>query len=157
MAQMIPGKKRMRMLWLIVALAGAGIAVFTLWHLTWQIGYGLPGNVNFYLRQGKYRSIVARARSISLSPGDRTTTNLEGLRVDVGRNPAGSYTVTITTVDWHHAGTYGYVFSDEPLTPHPNVNYPDLRTVDNPGNMPFADNSIAGQGDQWWCVYNNLL
>jgi hypothetical protein len=60
-------------------------------------------------------------------------------------------------VDWNHAGVYGYVFSDIPLSPYPNPNYPDLDCVDNPGDMPFADKSIIGQGQQWWSVYNNLL
>ena len=77
--------------------------------------------------------------------------------VDIGRGPSGSYTITITTVDWHHAGMYGYVFSDVQLTPHPNVNYPNYQSVDNPGDMPFVDKAIVGQGGRWWAVYNNLL
>jgi hypothetical protein len=60
-------------------------------------------------------------------------------------------------VDWNHAGVYGYVFSDVPLIPHPNQNYPDYDCIDNPGDMPFADKSILGQGARWWSVYNNLL
>lgn len=94
---------------------------------------------------------------MSLANGAQTSTRIDGLLVNAARSQTGSYAVTITTVDWHHAGVYGYVFSDVPLTPHPNENYPDLPSVNNPGDMFFADKQIAGQGGHWWSVYNDLL
>jgi len=136
---------------LIVLVCGTGV------YAAWLIKSGLPGNADFYLNRRKYESMVARAKSVSLAPGAQTQTRLDGLVVDIERSQSGSYTVTITTVDWHHAGMYGYVFSDAPLTPHPNVNYPNYQSVDNPGDMPFVDKAIAGQGGRWWAVYNNLL
>lgn len=77
--------------------------------------------------------------------------------MNAARNASGSYTLTITTVDWNHAGVYGYVFSDVPLTAHPNQNYPDHPEVDNPDDMPFVEKQISGQGGHWWSVYNDLL
>jgi hypothetical protein len=59
-------------------------------------------------------------------------------------------------VDWHHYGTYGYVFSDLQLTPRPDVNYSNYQSVENPGDMPFVDKAIIGQGGHWWSAYNNL-
>lgn len=142
---------------LAIVILGAGIIVYVSWTLLWQIGFGLPGNANFYLHQSKYGNIVAKAKTLPLAAGAQTSTKIDGLLVNVGRSPSGSYTVTITTVDWHHAGVFGYVFSDLPLAPHPNENYPDSMSVDNPGEMPFSDKRIIGQGGQWWTVYNNLL
>jgi hypothetical protein len=147
---------KLKTLWWLVAvllLLVCGIGVYA----AWLIRSGLPGHADFYLNRGKYESIVARAKSVSLAPGAQTQTHLDGLVVDIGRSQSGSYTITITTVDWHHAGMYGYVFSDAQLTPHANVNYPDYQSVDNPGDMPFVDKAIMGQGGRWWAVYNNLL
>jgi hypothetical protein len=146
--------KRKKIWWLLVVsiLLVSGVGGYAVW----QIGSGSPGNADFYLNRSKYESIVAKAKSLSLVPGAQTHTKVDGLAVDIGRSQSGSYTVTITTVDLHHAGTYGYVFSDVQLTPHPNVNYPDYQSVDNPGDMPFVDRAIIGQGGHWWAVYNNL-
>jgi hypothetical protein len=144
------------MRWVLIALLGVtlviGILAFAL-----QISSGQPGNADFYLHQERYLNIVTRAKALQLAAGAQTRTTIDGLLVDVARSPSGTYTVTITTVDWNHAGVYGYVFSDVPLIPHPNQNYPDYDYVDNPGDMPFADKSIIGQGSRWWSVYNNLL
>lgn len=153
MKQRRTGWKKSWLLLLVLPVLGLGLAVV----LTVSLIYsGLPGNTDFYLHQAKYQSIVAKAKALPLAPGAQTHTTLDGLRVDVGRNPSGSYTVTITTVDWHHAGVYGYVFSDLPVTPQPAENYPDSQSVDNPGDMPFVEKSIIRQGGHWWSVYNNL-
>ena len=143
--------------WLAFAILVVSLLVYALWTVVWQLGFGLPGNANFYLHQSKYRSIVATAKTLPLEPGAQTSTRVDGRLVNVGRSQSGSYTVTITTVDWNHAGVFGYVFSDEPLSPHPNENYPDFESVDNPVEMPFSDKRIIGQGGHWWTVYNNLL
>ena len=142
--------------WLLltpVALVGAGLAVYA----AWQITSGSPGNADFYLNRGKYEGIVAKSKAAPLAPGGQTHTSVDGLAVDIALSPKGSYTVTITTVDRGHLGAYGYVFSDEPLTPHPDANYPEYSGVENPGDMPFSDKPIVGQGGHWWSVYNNLL
>jgi len=144
----------MRWLGLIVL---AGFVVFVLLPLAWQIANGLPGNIDYYLHRGKYQSIIAKVRSLPLDHDGKAHTKIDGLIVNAERNQSGQYTVTIITVDWNHAGVYGYVFCDSSLTPHPNANYPDLPSVDNPGDMPFADKKIIGQDGHWWCVYNNLL
>jgi hypothetical protein len=144
---------RLRYLLLAAALPLSGLAAYA----AWQLWLGLPGHADFYLHRAKYEGVVAKARALPLEPGAQTTTVIEGLKVDVGRGTSGSYTVTITTADWHHAGAYGYVYSDAPLAPRPDPNYPDQRGVDNPGDMPFADREIIGQGGRWWAVYNNLL
>ncbi len=122
-----------------------------------QLSLGRPGHVDFYLHQSKYRDIVTEVKKLPLATGAKASTHLDGLLVNYARNASGSYTVTITTVDWNHAGIYGYVFSDESLTPHPNQNYPDYLSLDNPGDMPFSDKEVIGQGGHWWSVYNNLL
>lgn len=144
------------MRWVVIALLGVtlviGILAFVL-----QISSGLPGNADFYLHQDRYLNIVTRAKALQLAAGAQARTPIDGLLVDVACSPSGIYTITITTVDWNHAGVYGYVFSDVPLIPHPNQNYPDYDCVDNPGDMPFADKSILGQSARWWSVYNNLL
>lgn len=142
---------------LALALIAVCLFVYVIWPLVWQLGFGLPGHADFYLNQSKYEVIVAKAKALPLEPGAQIRTRVDGLTVDVRRSPEGPYTMTITTVDWHHAGTYGYVFSDTPLTPHPNENYSDYLSVDNPGDMPFLDSGISGQGGRWWSVYNNLL
>ena len=128
------------------------VAVYSVW----LINSGSPGNVDFYWRRTRYESIAAKARAVALTPGTQTQTTVDGFKVDIQRLETGSYTLTITTLDLHHAGTYGYVFSDLPLTAHPNVHYPNFQEVDNPGDMPFADKRIIGQNGNWWSVYNNL-
>jgi hypothetical protein len=122
-----------------------------------QVSSGKPGNADFYLHQERYLNIIARAKARQVAAGEQTRTTIDGLLVDITLSRSRTYTITITTMDWNHAGVYGYVFSDVPLIPHPNLNYPDYDCVDNPGDMPFADKSIIGQGQQWWSVYNNLL
>jgi hypothetical protein len=141
---------------LAVALPGAALVIGILTFAS-QISSGQPGNADFYLHQDRFLKVVTRAKALDLAAGAQARTIIDGLLVDVARNPSGTYTMTITTVDWNHAGVYGYVFSDVPLAPHPNENYPDYDCVDNPGDMPFADKSIIGQGARWWSVYNNLL
>jgi hypothetical protein len=143
--------------WLVFAILVVGLLVYALGPLFWQLSFGRPGHSDFYLHQSKYRNIVTRVKELPLAAGAETVTHVDGLLVNAARNASGSYTVTITTVDWHHAGTYGYVFSDVPLTPHPNENYPDSLSVENPGDMPFSDKRIIGQEGHWWSVYNNLL
>ncbi|MBV9925741.1 MAG: hypothetical protein JOZ96_12045 [Acidobacteria bacterium] len=146
-------RKRPRFLLLAVALTLSGLAAYA----AWQLVRGLPGDADFYLHKEKYEGVVAKAKALPLEPGAQTDAMLEGFKVNVGRGASGSYTVTITTADWHHAGAYGYVFSDVPLTPRPDPHYPDFQGVDNPGDMPFVDKGIIGQGGRWWSVYNDLL
>jgi len=143
--------------WLVFAIVLVGLLTFALGPLAWQLSFGRPGHVDFYLHQSKYKSIVARVKQMPLAAGRQTSTRIDGLLVNAARSKSASYTVTITTVDWHHAGVYGYVFSDVPLTAHPNQNYPEHPEVDNPGDMPFVEKQISGQGGQWWSVYNDLL
>ena len=150
-------RKRTWWPWLLLAILGMSVLVYALGPLVWQLSFGRPGHADFYLHQSKYRNIVTRVKELPLAAGAETSTRIDGLLVNAARNASGSYTVTITTVDWNHAGVYGYVFSDVPLTPHPNPNYPDSLSVDNPGDMPFSDKRIIGQGGYWWTVYNNLL
>jgi len=144
--------KRTRLLLIAPVLPAALIGICAGWLVT----SGSPGNVDFYWRRAKYESIVAQAKAVPLSPGAQTQARLDGFKVDIEVNSRGSYTLTITTRDLHHAGVYGYVFSDAPLAAHPNPNYPDLPAVDSPGNMPFADKPILGQHGHWWSVYNDL-
>jgi hypothetical protein len=140
----------------LIALFGATLVIGILAFAS-QISSGQPGNVDFYLHQDRYLNIVTRAKALQVAAGAQVRTTIDGLLVDVARGLSGTYTITITTVDWNHAGVYGYVFSEVPLIPHPNQNYPDYDCVDNPGDMPFADKSILGQGARWWSVYDNLL
>jgi hypothetical protein len=156
LAKSVEGKKRVWMRWLGLVLL-AGFVLFVLLPLTWQIYHGLPGNIDYYLHRGKYQSIIVKVKALSLDHNGKANTRIDGALVNVERNQSGTYTVTITTVDWNHAGVYGYVFSDSSLTSHPNANYPDLPSLDNPGDMPFADKRIVGQEGHWWSVYNNLL
>ena len=151
------GRKKRRWLWLVPGVLLAGIAIYALGPLVWQLSFGRPGQADFYLHQRKYEGIVRSVKQMPLAIGAQTSTRIDGLLVNAARSKSGSYAVTITTVDWHHAGVYGYVFSDVPLTPHPNANYPDLPSVDNPGDFPFSDRRILGQGGRWWSVYNDLL
>jgi cytochrome c1 len=143
--------------WLLFVVMVLSLLLATFAPVVWQFTFGRPGNVDFYLHQGKYRNIVARAKELPLAPGAQTTIRIDGMRVDAARNASGAFTMTITTMDWHHAGAYGYVFSDVPLTSHPNDNYPDRQAVDNPGDMPFVDKPIVSQEGRWWSVYNDLL
>lgn len=141
---------------LALVLPAVGLLLWVAWTLLWQVGFGLPGYADFYLHQSKYRNIIARIKAQSLKPGANIHEWVNGYSVEAERSPSGSYAITITTVDWHHAGVYGYVFSDMPLTIHPNDNYPDYPCIDNPGDMPFVDKGIVGQGGHWWSVYNSL-
>jgi hypothetical protein len=149
--------RRKKIRWLAFTILAVIVLVSTIGPLVWQLSFGRPGHADFYLHQSKYRNIVTAVKRLPLAPGAQTTTRVDGLLVDVARDASGSYTMTITTVDWNHAGVYGYVFSDVPLTSHPNQNYPDFLSVDNPGDMPFSDERIIGQQGHWWSVYNNLL
>jgi len=150
-------RKKTRWPWLVFAILAVTVLVYALGPLLWQHSFGRPGHANFYLHQSKYRNIVTRVKELPLAAGAETSTRVDGLLVNIARSASGSYTMTITTVDWHHAGVYGYVFSDVPLTAHPNENYPEFLSVDNPGDMPFSDKRIIGQGGHWWSVYNDLL
>jgi hypothetical protein len=150
-------RKKSWRLWLVFTFLGVSVLLYALGPLVWQLSFGRPGHADFYLHQSKYRNIVTRVKELPLAAGAQNSTRIDGLLVNAARNASGSYTVTITTVDWNHAGVYGYVFSDVPLTPHRNENYPDSLSVDNPGDMPFSDKRIVGQGGHWWSVYNNLL
>jgi len=143
--------------WLVFAIVLVGLVTFALGPLVWQLSFGRPGDADFYLHQSKYKSIVDRVKHMPLAANAQTSTRIDGLLVNAARNASGSYTLTITTVDWNHAGVYGYVFSDVPLIAHPNQNYPDHPEVDNPGDMPFVEKQISGQGGHWWSVYNDLL
>ena len=146
-------RKPRRLLLTSATLVGAGLAVYA----AWRVASGTPGNADFYLNRGKYEGIVAQSKAMRLAPGGQTRASVDGLAVDIALSAKGSYTVTITTLERGHMGTYGYVFSDEPLTPRPDANYPGYSGVENPGDMPFSDGPIAGQGGHWWSVYNNLL
>jgi hypothetical protein len=145
-----------RVRWVVIGLLGVVLAIGIL-TLASQISLGQPGNADFYLHQDRYLNIVARAKALQIPAGAQARTTIDGLLIDVARSPSGAYTMTITTVDWNHAGVYGYVFSDVPLIPHPNQNYPEYDCIGNPGDMPFADKSIIGQGARWRSVYNNLF
>jgi hypothetical protein len=151
--------KRKKTWWprLVFAFLLVSLLAYAFGPLLWEFSFGRPGHANFYLHQSKYRNIVAKIKELPLAAGAQTSTHVDGLLVNAARSPSGAYTMTITTVDWNHAGVYGYVFSDVPLAPHPNENYPDSLSVDNPGDMPFSDERIIGQGGHWWSVYNNLL
>jgi hypothetical protein len=150
-------RKKTRWPWLVITVLVVSVLLYALGPLVWQLSFGRPGHVDFYLHKSKYRNIVTRVKELPLAAGAQNSTLVDGVLVNATRNASGAYTVTITTVDWRHAGVYGYVFSDVPLTPHPNQNYPDSLSVDNPGDMPFSDKRIIGQGGHWWSVYNNLL
>jgi hypothetical protein len=150
-------RKKTRWLWLVFTILGVGVLAYALLALVWQLSFGLPGHADFYLHQSKYTNIVTRVRELPLAAGAQTTTRVDGFLVNAARSASGAYTMTITTVDWNHAGVYGYVFSDVPLTPHASENYPDHLSVNSPGDMPFSDKRIIGQGGHWWSVYNNLL
>lgn len=149
--------KKLSWRWLVLAILALCLLIYACGPIGWQFTFGRPGNSDFYLHQSKYKNIVARVKELPLTAGAQTTTRIDGLLVNVVRSASGSYTLTITTVDWNHAGVYGYVFSDVPLAPHPNENYPDHQTVDNPGDMPFADKRILSQEGHWWSVHNDLL
>jgi hypothetical protein len=158
---MKPNPSRTKKRWpkwpLALAIVIISAMVYLVGPFVWQLSFGRPGQAEFYLHRSKYQEIVSRVKALPLAPGAQTNTHIDGLLVNAARNAAGAYTVTITTVDWNHAGVYGYVFSDVSLAPHPNENYPDFESVDNPGDMPFADKRIIGQEGHWWSVYNNLL
>jgi hypothetical protein len=142
---------------MLLAVLLAGVATYALGPLIWELSVGRPGHADFYLHRNKYEGIVRSVKLLPLANGAETSTRIDGLLVNVARSKSGSYAVTITTDDWHHAGVYGYAFSEMPLTPHPNENYPQLSSVDNPGDLPFAEKRIIGQGGHWWSVYNDLL
>jgi hypothetical protein len=112
-------RKRAWWPWLVFAMLGLGVLVYAVGPLLWELSFGRPGQADFYLHQSKYRNIVTQVKGLPLAAGAKTSTRVDGLFVNATRSAAGSYTVTITTVDWNHAGVYGYVFSDDPLTPHP--------------------------------------
>src|SRR6266404_3190998 len=141
-------RTKSRWRWPLFATLVVSLVIFALGPLAWQLSVGRPGHADFYLHQSKYKSIVTRVKQMPLAANAQTSTRIDGLLVNAARNASGLYTITITTVDWNHAGVYGYVFSDVPLTAHPNQNYPDHPEVDNPGDMPFADKPIFGQGGQ---------
>src|SRR6476469_4523651 len=146
-------RKPRRLLPTSAAVVGAGLALYAASRVT----SGAPGNADFYLNRGKYEGIVAQSKAMILAPGGQTRASVDGLAVDIALSAKGSYTVTITPLERGHMGSYGYVFSDEPLTPRPDANYPGYSGVENPGDMPFSNGPIAGQGGHWWSVYNNLL
>lgn len=148
-------KRVLRSRWTLPLLA-AIFALWLAWTMRWQIGLGLPGDMNFYLHSGKYQRIVTKIKAQHLARGQKVSEQLEGDDVVAERSGSGSYTLTIITQDWDHAGIYGYVFSDTPLTVQPDANYPGEFGIDNPGRMPFVDKAIAGQGRHWWSVYDNL-
>ena len=151
------GRKSGKFSWrrFALILPAVGLLLWVAWTLLWQVGFGLPGDADFYLHQSKYRNIITRIKAQSLKPGASIHEWVNGYSVEAERSPSGSYAMTITTVDWHHAGVYGYAFSDTPLTTHPDDNDPEQPVVDNPGDIHFVDKAIVGQGGRWWSVYDN--
>ena len=151
-------RKLKSLLWgrLTFPLLSVILSLWLAWTMVWQVGFGLPGYMNFYLHYGKYQRMVAQVKSQHLTPGQKISELIDGDDVVAERSLSGSYALTIITQDWDHAGVYGYVFSDTPLTIQSNDNYPSESRIDNPGDMPFVDKAIVGQGRHWWSVYNNL-
>src|SRR6266496_5263144 len=117
----------------VVPIFGAGLIIIV---ALWLINSGSPGNLDFYLHQNRYKNIVEKAKALAPQAARPIHTNIDGFKVDIERKESNTYTLTITTQDQHHFGVYGYVFSDLPLKPHPADNYPDLSSIDNPGDFP---------------------
>ena len=122
------------------------------------IFWAKPGQIDFYLHKGRYERIVDMAKQSKLEPcGEQNLQKcVDGYQVHVSNSDASAYTVTIVSVDMHHAGSYGYIYQDKPQAPRPDPNYPDKLGVDNPGNLLFYGKDILWQEGRWRTAYNNL-
>src|SRR6266480_2072883 len=93
--------KKARWRWKVFVILGVTPLVYAFGPLVWQFSFGGPGYTDFYLHRSKYRNIVTRVKELPLAAGAETSTHVDGLLVNVARSASGSYTMTITTVDWH--------------------------------------------------------
>lgn len=142
--------KKLSWLPITIALLTLGL----LWIIVWIFAYA-PGDVDFYLRQSKYRKIVTTAKSLPLPRGTSIAKEIDDAMVVTELSQSGSYTVTIITADDGDGGCQGYLYSDTPRIPRPNANDKSSRILDNASGLTTADTKIAGQGGQWWSVHSN--
>ena len=90
-----------------------------------------PGTADFRLHRARYEQIVAKVKAMGQGPEESrhrwVSSNLDPTSfgrkrgnnedmvgmIEVGRDEAtGAYSVSITTLDRGHFGTFGYVYSD---------------------------------------------
>ncbi len=129
---------------------GLCVLVFVVWPLVWQIGFGMPGYADFYLHRAKYENIVRTVKTLPLASGATTQLTISGIPVSAARLTNGQYQISLMTLDWDHAGSYGYLFADAPPK---RVTDDDYREINAPGDLPFVDRQI---NRHWWSVYTNL-
>jgi len=132
------------------------IAAIVFVYVAWQAFSGMPSDIDFYTHQSRYRNIVAQVKAMPTTSEAYINTWIDDFAVRAKRTPSGAYIIEITTLDMGHAGVYGYVYSDMPLTAHPDSNYEDEPSIDSPGHLTFANEKVKGQDGHWWSVYNNL-
>lgn len=127
--------------------------------------------------RGHFETIVAEVRKLNLEPGEvrdlrlddpSDPTSLRPVRdLDIGPGNgvgnvwaevtrSGKLKVVIQTRDLNHAGSFGFAYSDEPLTPRPfGWGDGDWQELDVPGflNMVLPEMRID---EHWWRVEYNL-
>ena len=144
-------KRRSRVLF---SIFGVCFFLYLGWHLTMQLGLGLPGYADFYLHRGRYQDIVTSAKSLNLSPGHEAEHSLAGLPTWINNDKSGRYTITIVTKNWGHAGKYGYVYSDESCSAIPVDDVPSEKTLPVSCRLPLF---VTGRiNAHWWVAHNPL-
>lgn len=133
----------------VITLAVIAFIVFVVWPLIWQLGFGLPGIAEFMLHRSRYEGIVAKVKQQNNSPGTDGGAIIDGLHVGWRRTQSGKYQIEIMTVDWDHAGSWGYVYSE--FTPQLITSRDD--EYDVPGGLPFINGKIV---NHWWRAYTDL-
>jgi hypothetical protein len=67
----------------------------------------------------------------------------------------GDLKVVIVTRNLGHAGSYGFAYTDVPLTPAPDPKQPGGFSIDLPGEFGWAIPPVKID-DHWWKVGENL-
>ena len=137
------GRKRWRRVVLGIAL-GLGLCYLG-FHLYLQLGLGMPGRIEFAVHHRRYERIVDEVKKRGTAPGGE---KIDGLMTSWNRGADGRLVISIMTLDWHHAGSYGYVYSEASTAPALGQEDDDL-----PGRLIFLDRKMR---DRWWSAYNNL-
>jgi len=78
-----------------------------------------------------------------------------GNRVWAEISADGKLKVVIETRDLGHAGTYGFAYSDSPLSPKPFGPEGNWLLLDVPGDLNMVQPNMKID-DHWWKVLNNL-
>ena len=151
-----------------IVLLGAAIVLLLLLS-SWA---SMPGRTDFMLHEGRYQAIIQAVEAQGIRMGEQrefflrdpsSPASLQAVdpneTVDRGtgtgtvwirRTGKSAYIVSILVADLGHAGLYGYLYSDVPLSV---ISDDSDATINAPGPMQQVQMQL---NERWWVIYNDL-